>query len=153
MILREAIASILATVLFFVPLAVLLFIPGAPDPNDSWQRGVVVAPLIFTVAVPILSSSARFLISKGLHTAFRFSFGAFVLTGGLVVALITPAIIIGTFVGLFSFASAALGGLVLLVCASVASIPASLVWWWLVAHHKSSNSDIRQQASPAAGAH
>ena len=148
----EAIASILAAALFFAPAAVALFVPVAPDPNDSWQRGVVLAPFIFAIAVPIIWGSGSYLLSKGLLTPLRFSIGAFALSGGLVAILVTPAIVIGGAIGLFSWPSAVLGGLAVSLCASVASIPASLVWWWVTAHNKSFNGDAQQQASPAVGA-
>ncbi|MHB1117859.1 hypothetical protein [Sideroxydans sp.] len=152
MLVREAIASILASALFFAPFLLALFVPTEADPNDSWQRGVVVAPLIFAISVPIIWGSGGYLLSKGLRTPFRFSFGAFALAGGLVAVLVTPAIVIGSIVGLFSWTSATLGGLAVTLCASVASIPASLAWWWVAAHNKSFNRDAQQQASPAVGA-
>lgn len=146
MLIRESIASILAAALFFAPVSLAFLFPMEADPNDSWQRGVVVAPFIFVIAVPIIWAAGRYLLSKGLRTPLRFSVGAFVLTGGLVAALITPAIVIGINVELFSWSSAALGGLAVLLCASVASLPASLAWWWIAAHNKSFNWDALKRA-------
>ena len=151
-LLREAIASILAAALFFAPVAVALFVPVDPNPNDSWQRGVVVAPPIFAIAVLIIWASGSYLLSKGLFTPLRFSIGAFALAGGLVAILVTPAIVIGSAIGLLSWPSAILAGLAVSFCAAVASIPASLVWWWVAAHNKSFNRDAQQRASPAVGA-
>ncbi|MDO8826153.1 hypothetical protein [Methylophaga sp.] len=136
MLFREAIASVLATVLFFLLVMLALLTHSDPDANDSWQRGVAIAPVLFIIAVATTWACGQYLLSKGLCTPLKFIAGAFALSAGAVVVLITPAIVIGSIIGFFPWVSSFLSGLVIALTAAVASIPSAVIWWWIVAHNQ-----------------
>lgn len=150
MFVREAIASVLSTALFFVLALLGPLVLEAPGQDSSSHRGALALPVLFALAVPIVWASGRYLLSKGLHTPMRFSFGAFALTSGLFLVGALPAVVIGSVVGLFSWASAISFTFVASLYASVVSVPAYLVWWWFVAHNLRFKPPATPPAWPAA---
>lgn len=133
---REAIASILATLLFFLISVIALHAPMDSAANNSWQRGLVLVPVLFILAVVITWACGRYLLSKGFAKPVHFIAGAFGLTAGLVAVLVTPAIIVGSVIGFFPLGSSILTGLVVPLIAAVASLPSAVIWWWIVAHNQ-----------------
>lgn len=146
---REAIASVLSSVLIWAPILFVLFYPPDLDPNDSWQRGMVLVPFEFGVTVSIVWLSGRYLLSRGIHTAVRFVLGACALTLVLVAIFALPAIIVGSAVGFSNWTTSIAVGTAAALSASAASIPASLVWWWIVAHNQRFKPTKRASGAPA----
>lgn len=127
------VASIVATIVMFIPFAVILLAPDSSgtstDTNDSWQRGFVALPVVFFVAVFFFSAVARWLLVKGWSSFKHFTLGASAIGSALAVVLCIPAVLVGSYVGMFPLQSALMPVLSFSGGLFVSSVPAAAIWW------------------------
>ncbi|MGQ0622544.1 MAG: hypothetical protein ACT4QA_21995 [Panacagrimonas sp.] len=119
----------MAATVMVAPALLDIFVLPESDPNDSWQRGVVVLPVVFLVTVFLCHAVASRLLSKGFLSMGRFTFAAFIASGVLALVLAAPAVGVGSFVGLYSLQTSIATAALFSVGLAFLAAPAALVWW------------------------
>ena len=139
------VASIVAAIVMFIPFAFILLAPDSSatstDTNNSWQRGLVALPVVFFVAVFFCSAAARWLLVKCWCSFKHFTLGASAIGSALAIVLCIPAVLVGSYVGMFTLQSALMPVLSFAGVLFVSSVPAAAVWWFIVS--KTHNLDAR----------
>ena len=135
---RAVLASIVATTIFFVPLVLFDMNSVSADANDSAQRGMVLAPVVFIVAAGIGHALAVWLVNRGNTSLLQFTVGAFLSAVVVVLVLAAPAVAIGSYLGMFSFRDSVLASVASAIAAACMAVPASVTWWLVAggAHNK-----------------
>lgn len=127
------VASIVAAIVMLIPFAFILLAPDSSaisaDTNGSWQRGFDALPVVFFGAVFFCFAVARWLLAKGWRSFKQFTLGASAIGSALAVVLCIPAVLVGSYAGMFTLQSALMPVLSFSGVLFVSSVPAAAVWW------------------------
>jgi hypothetical protein len=129
---RLLLATVLATTLFYAPLGALVLHDmnaASMDANDSWQRGLVLAPVAFVASAVVCHVLAAWLLASGHASFIRFTTGACLSAALVILVLAAPAVVIGSYVGMFTLQDAVLPALASSFATCLVAFPAAATWW------------------------
>ncbi len=134
-ILKNSLASVLAGLLWVAIIGALPFIEEmiypAQDTNDSWQRGLVLLPILLLISAPLLYFISTMVVEKGWIKLSSFILASSISAGIIGATVIIPSVLVMAYAGMTSVAESfqiALYGLILI---SLTALPPAMLWWLL----------------------
>ena len=132
---RNSIASLVAATVWSMFVIAAPFVEeslsASPSENDSWQRGAVVMPVVFLMAIIAAHYIATWVLKRGFRNYWPFVLVACCMCGLLTLIGVAPIAIVSVSIGMAVPYEAMVGALTPTLGLVAFAFPAASCWWVL----------------------
>ena len=148
---RKIIASITSAALWTGILIALPFLEESlekyPSSNDSWQRGMVLIPFVFLLAIFAAHAISKWAVSRGYTSYLNFTLRSSLMSSIVCALALIPFCVVASVVGMIEWSEGLLIGAYGIASVFMACIPAASIWWiiGITAHNNAPQSDASRR--------